>query len=74
MCLGIPMQVAARSAWRGEGAGPSLSAETRVCAETIHEHLWRLSLARPKLAGLAPRAAAMRAARQVLGPLKIGHA
>jgi hypothetical protein len=45
MCLGIPMQVAARSAWRGEGAGPSLSAETRVCA-----------------------------ARQVLGPLKIGHA
>ena len=31
MCLGIPMQVAVPSAWRGGGAGPSLAASLDPC-------------------------------------------
>jgi uptake hydrogenase large subunit len=68
----VAAAAAVRSARRGEDAGRSPAAEIRVCAETVHEHLWRLFIDWPRLAGLVPRGDAMGAARRVLNPLLEG--
>jgi hypothetical protein len=69
----VAAAAAVRSARCGDDAGQSLAAETRVYAETVHEHLWRLFIDWPRLAGVAPRGDAMGSARRVLNPLLEGE-
>jgi hypothetical protein len=65
-------QLAARGAQRDEAS--ALDAGTRVCAETIHEHLWRLLIDWPRLIDIPPRSEALIAVRRALAPVFEGDA
>jgi Ni,Fe-hydrogenase I large subunit len=56
---------------RGEVEPPTLreARDTRVAAETIQEHAWRLLVDWPKLEGRAPQVEALALVRRIIAPL-----
>jgi uptake hydrogenase large subunit len=66
---------AAVEAAREVDVSPALSRvrNSRIAAETVHEHVWRLLVDWPKLAGRAPAIEALSGGRKALSPLLAGE-